>query len=150
MSPCFFFFFAVDHRIVLTVEEARGHLSSNSSCRGRSKLEVYLSPSIDARYQLNYCLEEEESSLGPFDSERYGVRDGAISETSPGFQSQELVSSDSKVVLRFWSPDGTFPSRAFRAKYKIENIQFEHQSRGIDLGHLSAEEAEEFSRYGHY
>ena len=40
-------------------------------------------------------------------------------------------------MLRFWSPDGTFPSQAFKAKFKIESLQFEHQGQGIELSSSS-------------
>lgn len=46
---------------------------------------------------------------------------------------RELFSSGEKVLIRFYSVDGAFPSRAFKARWKVESVQFEHQTGVIQV-----------------
>ena len=107
----FFCYFAVDHRVVLSVQRLRGR-TSNAECNNGPWAELWLSE--DDVYKVVFCLSDEPPS-----------------SSSKG--SEEFVSSGNKVLVRFRSNDGMFPSKAFGARFKTESIQFEHQSNGISL-----------------
>ena len=96
---------------------------------------MYLSPAIDASYRLTYCLDSDSAISSKHADYSENVEDSE--ERSQTLDPSELVSSDSRIVLQFWSPDGTFPSKAFQAKFKIESMQFEHPSPYMDLGNPS-------------
>ena len=46
---------------------------------------------------------------------------------------RELFSSGGKVLIRYFSVDGAFPSRAFGARWKVESVQFQHQTGVIQV-----------------
>ena len=136
-------FFSVDHRVVLSFEalEFVPSLQNNNSYTRPIKLQIkdcaesnYIEFLIQQQPQqsLKLCLDnlglekrQKRSKTTDFtdlEKTKYSLVANASSKNHFGDGQQhmgELVSSENKLAVRFFSKQGKLPGQGFRAKFKI-------------------------------